>query len=80
MIYVKLRAAVRSSANSAVLAGQERADLRSDLFLAEMHILHQRGVRKFKFVDRTFNLNIKAACDPRILPGALDDQRSCISK
>lgn len=32
-----------------------------DLFLAEMRILHQRGARKFKFVDRTFNLNIKSS-------------------
>ncbi len=30
-----------------------------DLFLAEMDKLYQRGVRQFKFVDRTFNLNIK---------------------
>lgn len=29
-----------------------------DLFLQEMDKLHQRGVRHFKFVDRTFNLNI----------------------
>jgi radical SAM superfamily enzyme YgiQ (UPF0313 family) len=27
-------------------------------FLAEMHTLLDRGVRQFKFVDRTFNLNI----------------------
>lgn len=27
-------------------------------FLAEMDLLYQRGVRQFKFVDRTFNLNI----------------------
>ncbi len=31
-----------------------------DAFLAEMDILFQRGVRQFKFVDRTFNLNIKS--------------------
>lgn len=30
-----------------------------DLFLGEMEKLYQRGVRQFKFVDRTFNLNIK---------------------
>lgn len=30
-----------------------------ELFLAEMDSLYQRGVRQFKFVDRTFNLNIK---------------------
>lgn len=29
-----------------------------DLFLQEMEILWQRGVRHFKFVDRTFNLKI----------------------
>lgn len=28
-------------------------------FLAEMERLHERGVRHFKFVDRTFNLNAK---------------------
>jgi radical SAM superfamily enzyme YgiQ (UPF0313 family) len=28
-------------------------------FLDEMHTLHQRGARHFKFVDRTFNLKIK---------------------
>ena len=28
-------------------------------FLAELQTLHQRGVRHFKFVDRTFNLNVK---------------------
>ena len=30
-------------------------------FLAELDALYQRGVRHFKFVDRTFNLNIKAS-------------------
>jgi len=29
-----------------------------DLFLAEMQILFERGVRSFKFIDRTFNLKI----------------------
>lgn len=29
-----------------------------DRFLAEMGLLHERGVRHFKFVDRTFNLSI----------------------
>lgn len=29
-------------------------------FLAEMDILHRRGLREFKFVDRTFNLNIQS--------------------
>lgn len=32
-----------------------------DRFLAEMQILHDRGARHFKFVDRTFNLNVKAS-------------------
>ncbi|MBJ7312158.1 DUF4080 domain-containing protein [Rugamonas sp. CCM 8940] len=30
-------------------------------FLAEMESLHARGARLFKFVDRTFNLNIKTS-------------------
>jgi len=30
-------------------------------FLGEMEQLYQRGVRHFKFVDRTFNLNVKAS-------------------
>ena len=32
-----------------------------DDFLAEMESLHARGARLFKFVDRTFNLNIKTS-------------------
>lgn len=32
-----------------------------DLFLAELEQLHARGARLFKFVDRTFNLNIKTS-------------------
>ncbi len=32
-----------------------------DLFLAEMETLYQRGVRDFKFIDRTFNLKIKSS-------------------
>jgi radical SAM superfamily enzyme YgiQ (UPF0313 family) len=32
-----------------------------DAFLAELEALHARGARLFKFVDRTFNLNIKAS-------------------
>jgi hypothetical protein len=32
-----------------------------DKFLGELHTLFERGVRHFKFVDRTFNLNIKAS-------------------
>jgi radical SAM superfamily enzyme YgiQ (UPF0313 family) len=32
-----------------------------DLFLGELEALHARGARLFKFVDRTFNLNIKAS-------------------
>jgi radical SAM superfamily enzyme YgiQ (UPF0313 family) len=30
-------------------------------FLAEMQTLYERGARHFKFVDRTFNLNVKAS-------------------
>ena len=30
-----------------------------ELFLDQMEILFQRGARNFKFIDRTFNLNIK---------------------
>ena len=41
-----------------------------DRFLAAMARLHQRGVRHFKFVDRTFNLNVKAS--RRILQFFLD--------
>lgn len=32
-----------------------------DAFLAELEGLHARGARLFKFVDRTFNLNIKTS-------------------
>ncbi|MBC3883548.1 B12-binding domain-containing radical SAM protein [Undibacterium griseum] len=32
-----------------------------DQFLAEMESLYQRGARLFKFVDRTFNLNVKTS-------------------
>lgn len=32
-----------------------------DAFLTELEALHARGARLFKFVDRTFNLNIKAS-------------------
>ncbi len=32
-----------------------------DEFLAQMQVLHQRGARNFKFVDRTFNLKIDAS-------------------
>ncbi|MBI3479138.1 MAG: DUF4080 domain-containing protein [Nitrosomonadales bacterium] len=31
-----------------------------DAFLAEINTLYLRGARQFKFVDRTFNLNLKA--------------------
>jgi radical SAM superfamily enzyme YgiQ (UPF0313 family) len=30
-----------------------------ELFLKQMEILYQRGARNFKFIDRTFNLNIQ---------------------
>lgn len=33
-----------------------------DLFLSEMAVLHRRGVRHFKFIDRTFNLRIDTSC------------------
>lgn len=42
----------------------------TDLFLAEMDKLYQRGARQFKFVDRTFNLNIKVSL--RIIEFFLD--------
>ena len=32
-----------------------------DAFIAEMEALYSRGARLFKFVDRTFNLNIKTS-------------------
>lgn len=32
-----------------------------DVFLTELATLWQRGVRSFKFIDRTFNVNIKVA-------------------
>ncbi len=41
-----------------------------DIFLSEMEKLFQRGVRHFKFVDRTFNL--KAATSIRIMDFFLD--------
>ena len=41
-----------------------------DRFLAELDSLHARGARLFKFVDRTFNLNVKASL--RILQFFLD--------
>jgi radical SAM superfamily enzyme YgiQ (UPF0313 family) len=33
----------------------------TELFLAEMALLYERGARQFKFVDRTFNLNVKVS-------------------
>ena len=41
-----------------------------DLFLAQLETLHARGARLFKFVDRTFNLNIKSSL--RIMQFFLD--------
>ena len=41
-----------------------------DLFLAELETLYQRRARLFKFVDRTFNLNIKSSL--RIMQFFLD--------
>ena len=42
----------------------------TDLFLGELAKLYDRGLRQFKFVDRTFNLNIKTSL--RILQFFLD--------
>jgi radical SAM superfamily enzyme YgiQ (UPF0313 family) len=41
-----------------------------DIFLAELELLYRRGARLFKFVDRTFNLNIKSSL--RIMQFFLD--------
>lgn len=41
-----------------------------DLFMAELESLYARGARLFKFVDRTFNLNIKSSL--RIMQFFLD--------
>jgi radical SAM superfamily enzyme YgiQ (UPF0313 family) len=41
-----------------------------DSFLAEMEDLYQRGARLYKFVDRTFNLNVKTS--QRIMQFFLD--------
>ena len=41
-----------------------------DVFLGELETLYQRGARLFKFVDRTFNLNIKTSL--RIMQFFLD--------
>ena len=41
-----------------------------DAFLVEMESLYQRGARLFKFVDRTFNLNVKTSL--RIMQFFLD--------
>jgi len=41
-----------------------------DVFLGELEKLHARGARLFKFVDRTFNLNIKSSL--RIMQFFLD--------
>jgi len=41
-----------------------------DAFLAQLENLHARGARRFKFVDRTFNLNIKSSL--RIMQFFLD--------
>jgi len=43
------------------LSSLDKASTPFDLtiFLEQMEILYQRGARNFKFIDRTFNLNIK---------------------
>jgi radical SAM superfamily enzyme YgiQ (UPF0313 family) len=33
----------------------------TEAFLAQMELLYKRGARQFKFVDRTFNLNVKVS-------------------
>lgn len=45
------------------LSSLDKTALGFDLgtFLEEMDILYQRGARQFKFVDRTFNLNVKTS-------------------
>lgn len=43
-----------------------------DCFLAELERLWQRGARTFKFIDRTFNSNVRVAC--RILDFFLDKE------
>lgn len=43
---------------SALDAGVRRFD--EDAFLAELAALHDRGLRSFKFVDRTFNLSVRS--------------------
>jgi radical SAM superfamily enzyme YgiQ (UPF0313 family) len=45
-----------------------------DIFLAQLENLFERGARQFKFVDRTFNLNIKAS--QRILDFFLNKLKS----
>lgn len=42
---------------SSLDAGIRNFDI--DVFLSQMQKLYDRGVRQFKFIDRTFNLNIK---------------------
>ena len=45
-----------------VVAGQDRLALRARrLPGARLEALHARGARLFKFVDRTFNLNVKTS-------------------
>jgi radical SAM superfamily enzyme YgiQ (UPF0313 family) len=46
-----------------------------DKFLAELETLHARGARLFKFVDRTFNLNIKSSL--KIMQFFLDKLTAC---
>ena len=45
---------------SALDAGAKPFDL--DDFLVEMDLLYERGLRHFKFVDRTFNLRVDSSC------------------
>ena len=59
---LKPRVAVHSSASSAYpLLIRPHWPFDIEQFLNELEQLHARGARLFKFVDRTFNLNIKTS-------------------
>ena len=69
----KPRAVVRSSASFVCHRSTFRCgNCRSNVLLGEMQKLLDRGVRQFKFVDRTFNLNLNISRrDSRVLPRTL---------
>jgi radical SAM superfamily enzyme YgiQ (UPF0313 family) len=50
-------------------------DLFIDRFLQEMELLWQRGVRSYRFIDRTFNLNVRTAS--RLLDFFLEKPEPC---